>query len=297
MIQCDGLDPCAFCVDNKLECLYSKEPRRRGPPSGYLRYTETRVAILEILLGLYLSKLPKKEEEDGEPFDPFLDIATTLQAEAKTCTQDVWDAHKAVWTRCPSAKVVEELVVSFAPFTPRSAQEAHVKTLLPPPAASATTSSTHDRHSTSTSVSTSGKDGARKSDERLRNPANQIPFTQTLRPESFERTGSHDRLTDTASPVSVRTLGEAGPVSGIEEQQDEWHDARAAGEHQARSYMSIPEPASDSVQLAYPSHRSQPFEQDIVSLDNSSSVKLRDTPDIEMALGLGGSQEYTGSYW
>lgn len=293
MFQCDGLDPCAFCVDNKLECLYSKEPRRRGPPSGYLRYTETRVAILEILLGLYLSNLPKKED-DEEPFDPFLEIAKSLQSEAKTCTQDVWDAHKAIWTRCTSAKLVEELVVSFAPFTPRSAQEAPAKTLLPPPP-STTTSTAHDRHSTSTTSPASHKDTGRKAGEKHRN-SNQIPFTQTLRPESFERTGSHDHLTDAASPLSTRTQGEPGPtprVASVEEQeQEEW---QTNGEH--RPYMNIQERASGYVPLAYPARSSQSYGQNIVSLQDSGSMGLRDTPDIELALGLGSSQEYTGSYW
>ncbi|KAF9450826.1 hypothetical protein P691DRAFT_809349 [Macrolepiota fuliginosa MF-IS2] len=283
--KCDGLDPCAFCVDNKLECLYSKEPRRRGPPSGYLRYTETRVAILEILLGLYLSKLPKKEEDADVLFDPFLDIAKTLQTEAKTCTQDVWDAHKTLWTRCPSAKVVEELVVSFAPFTPRSAQEAPAKTLLPPPPTSTASSATHDRHSVS-------KEGTRKS-EKIRHSAPQISFAQTHRPESFDRTGSHDHLTDTGSPASVRAQGITPEVVAIEE-RDGWQDCGPADGHQAGPHL---EPASESVRLTYPSHRAQPFEQNIVQLHTTDPVQLRDTADIEMALGLGGAQEYTGSYW
>lgn len=285
-------------MDNKLECLYSTEPRRRGPPSGYLRYTETRVAILEILLGLYLSKLPKKEEDVEVPFDPFLDIAKVLQSEAKTCTQDIWDAHKAIWTRCPSAKLVEDLVVSFAPFTPRSAQDAPAKTLLPPPAASATTSTAHDRHPALPSVSTSVQDSKGKLSEKLRNSTNPIPFSSTLVQENFERTSSHD-LTD-ATPPAASTEGEAPSSSGIpqiEERQDNWHDNGPSNAHQTGSYMTMQRPASDSVQLAFPTHRSQPFGQEVAPVHNTNQAGMRDRSDMEIALALGGSPEYTGSYW
>jgi hypothetical protein len=273
LTQCDGLDPCAFCVENKLECLYSKEPRRRGPPSGYLRYTETRVAILEILLGLYLTKLPKKAEDDEQLFDPFLEIAQILQSEAKTCTQDVWDAHRARWSKCPSAKLVEELVVSFAPFTPRSAQEAPVKTLLPPPAANS-----------AASTSAHAKDGGRKANDKSRN---QMPFTSTLKPEAFE---SHDQLRDTASPISVRTQGETTPtpvVASNGERAEEWQDSAVAGP----SFIHLQE---QSVPLVY---QTQSYQQGPIQLQHTASMGLGSTPDLGVALGLGDSQEYTGSYW
>jgi len=269
--QCDGLDPCAFCVDNKLECLYSKEPRRRGPPSGYLRYTETRVAILEILIGLYISKLPKEDGEDL--FDPFLETAQTLQSEARICTQDVWDAHKARWTKnCRSAQMVEQLVVSFAPFTPRSSQEAPVKTLLPTLNTAASSSANHHRHSATTSAVAQDKDDAQK--------ANQIPFTQTQRPGSLETTDDHGQLRDTPS----RTQLGAGPLSGItlaEQQREEWQAS-------APTCITGPEPSSTIAQLAYP----QSYQQDTAHLP---SIGLED--GLGLALGLGDSREYTGSYW
>lgn len=285
-------------MDNKIECLYSTEPRRRGPPSGYLRYTETRVAILEILLGFYLSKLPKKEEDVDGPFDPFLDITQTLQSEAKTCTQDVWDAHKVLWTRCQSAKLVEDLVVSFAPFTPRSAQDAPAKTLLPPPTASATTSTAHDRHSAVPSLTTSAQDGKGKLHDKSRSSTNPLPFASTRGQENFERTSSHD-LAD-ATPPAPSTEGERPPSSGIppiEERRDSWHGNSASNAHQNGSYLPMQRPASDSVQLAYPPHRSQPFEQDAVPVRNTNSTGMGDRSDMEIALALGGSPEYTGSYW
>ncbi|KXN85631.1 Nitrogen assimilation transcription factor nirA [Leucoagaricus sp. SymC.cos] len=281
---CDGLDPCAFCVDNKLECLYSKEPRRRGPPSGYLRYTETRVAILEILLGLYLSKLPKKEEGDDQAADPFLEFAQTLQSEAKTCTQDVWDAHKAIWTKCPSAKLVEELTISFAPFTPRSAQEAPVKTLLP--LSSAPASSSNDRHHpASTPSPMQGKEGGRRTNEKSK-PLNQIPFTQTLKPESFDATGSNDQSRSTASPLSARTQEDVAQMPGaapMEEREEQWQNSGA--------YVNLQNPGSS---LVYPP---QSFRRDAVQLHSTSSMRLDGTPDpLGVALGLD-DQGYTGSYW
>ncbi|KAJ3575464.1 hypothetical protein NP233_g1081 [Leucocoprinus birnbaumii] len=275
--KCDGLDPCAFCVDNKLECLYSKEPRRRGPPSGYLRYTETRVAILEILIGLYISKLPKKEEDEEDLFDPFFEIAQTLQSEAKTCTQDVWDAHKARWTQSPSAKVVEELVVSFAPFTPRSTTEAPVKTLLPPPTASASASTNHDRNSGSTAAAALSKDSGRKTNDKLRHSANTTPFTQTLKSDSFEATGTHDQLRDTASPEAPPT----SRIAALEEGED-WRESVVAGP----SYINIQEPSTSSVQLVYPPQ----------SYQQLRSTGLGNASELGLALGLE-DQEYTGSYW
>lgn len=283
--KCDGLDPCAFCVDNKLECLYSKEPRRRGPPSGYLRYTETRVAILEILIGLYISKLPKREEDDEEQYDPFLEIAQTLQSEAKTSTQDIWDAHKARWTKCPSAKLVEELVVTFAPFTPRSTQEAPVKTLLPPPTAPASGSTNHDRHSTATTAQV--KEAGRKANDKSRHSTNAIPFTQTLKPESFERPDGQDQLRDTTSPLSAQVETASTPgITTIEDRGDGWQESAVAGP----PYTNIQEPSSSSVQLVY---QSQAYPQDTVQLGNAG---LGNTPDLGMALGME-DQEYTGSYW
>ncbi|KAJ7472386.1 hypothetical protein B0H11DRAFT_2237048 [Mycena galericulata] len=102
--KCDGLEPCIFCTETKVECSYSREPRRRGPPSGYLRYTETRVALLE-----------------------------TLLAQSKTHTQDVWDAYKHVWTDCDASRRVHELAGVFAPFSPTDNQTPAPKSLLPPP--------------------------------------------------------------------------------------------------------------------------------------------------------------------
>ncbi|KAJ7705505.1 hypothetical protein B0H17DRAFT_1326281 [Mycena rosella] len=124
--KCDGLEPCIFCTETKVECSYSREPRRRGPPSGYLRYTETRVALLETMLGLFI------QTSGPQSTHTLHDAAQTLRAESKTHTQDVWDAYKQVWTDCDAARAVQELVTTFAPFAPADNQTPTAKALLPP---------------------------------------------------------------------------------------------------------------------------------------------------------------------
>ncbi|KAK0444279.1 uncharacterized protein EV420DRAFT_1751901 [Desarmillaria tabescens] len=127
--KCDGLDPCFFCKETKVECSYSREPRRRGPPSGYLRYTETRVTLLETLLGLCILKL-----RGTVAFSELcLQSVEILRTESKTCTQDVWDAYKVVWTGTDAAKILDDLTNTFAPFAQRTDQETFAKPLLPPP--------------------------------------------------------------------------------------------------------------------------------------------------------------------
>ncbi|KAJ7220609.1 hypothetical protein GGX14DRAFT_431440 [Mycena pura] len=123
--KCDGLEPCIFCTETAVECSYSREPRRRGPPSGYLRYTETRVALLETLLGLYVQK------SAPESVQALAEAARTLTAESTTHTQDVWDAYKEVWTDSEASRVVNELAGVFAPFSPADNQAPTPKALLP----------------------------------------------------------------------------------------------------------------------------------------------------------------------
>lgn len=129
--KCNGLDPCLFCTENRVECSYSREPRRRGPPSGYLRYTETRVALFEILLGLFISHMYPDSDREAT-IDPFYEVAQTLMAESKICTQDVWDGHRRVWTVRQSAKVIDKLAITLAPYSQRPDQEVASKPLLPP---------------------------------------------------------------------------------------------------------------------------------------------------------------------
>ncbi|KAF7324631.1 Nitrogen assimilation transcriptional factor nira [Mycena kentingensis (nom. inval.)] len=129
--KCDGQEPCLFCTEQKVECSYSREPRRRGPPSGYLRYTETRVAILETLLGLYIQTAgPQVVESLGG-------AARKLASQVTTRTQDVWDAYKRSWSDSDAARSVHATTAIFAPFTP--AEHQTVKPLLPLPFAKAET--------------------------------------------------------------------------------------------------------------------------------------------------------------
>ena len=131
-VKCNGLDPCLFCTENRLECSYSREPRRRGPPSGYLRYTETRVALFEVLLGLFLSRTHPASDGGATSADPFYETVKTLVAESTTCTQDVWDGHRRAWTVCRSAKMIDDLAMTLSPYSQRPDQEVALKPLLPP---------------------------------------------------------------------------------------------------------------------------------------------------------------------
>ena len=131
--KCNGLDPCVFCTENRVECSYSREPRRRGPPSGYLRYTETRVTLFEILLGLFLTRTyPNTSDRPSTATDPFYESVKTLLAESATCTQDVWDEHRRAWTVCRSAKLIDDLAMTLSPYNQRPDQEVASKPLLPP---------------------------------------------------------------------------------------------------------------------------------------------------------------------
>ncbi|KAJ7100696.1 hypothetical protein B0H15DRAFT_899587, partial [Mycena belliarum] len=123
--KCDGLEPCIFCTDTKVECSYSREPRRRGPPSGYLRYMEMRVTILETLLGRFI------QTSGPQSALHLYNAACTLSSESKSRTQDVWDAYKQVWSACDAARPVHELVITFAPFSPADNHTPAVKALLP----------------------------------------------------------------------------------------------------------------------------------------------------------------------
>ncbi|KAJ7088701.1 hypothetical protein C8R44DRAFT_751803 [Mycena epipterygia] len=123
--KCDGLEPCIFCTETKVECSYSREPRRRGPPSGYLRHTETRVALFETLLGLFI------QASGPQTTQKLYEVAQTLKAESTTHTQDVWDAYKQVWSHCDAARAVQELATVFAPFSPADNQTPAQKALLP----------------------------------------------------------------------------------------------------------------------------------------------------------------------
>lgn len=211
------------------------------------------------------------------------------------CTQDVWDAHKAIWGRSPSSKLVDELVVSFAPFTPRSSQDTPVKTLLPPPHSTTISTSHNHNHLTSTSDFSPSREGGQKSGENRRT-VNQAPFTQTLRPESFERGSTHERLTDSGSSITAFTPGETRPTP----EQDDWQDNGVVSVANAQSFMNMHDYRQGTpgyVPSTYPRQPSQSYGPAVISLQGSGQNQLRSTPDLELALGLNGPQEYTGSYW
>jgi len=60
----------------------------------------------------------------------FVEFANVLKSQSKTATQDVWDAQKDAWNTLDAAKLLEEVILSFAPFAHRD-QETLSKPLLP----------------------------------------------------------------------------------------------------------------------------------------------------------------------
>ncbi|KAJ7040688.1 hypothetical protein C8F04DRAFT_1081757 [Mycena alexandri] len=123
--KCDGLEPCIFCTDTKVECSYSREPRRRGPPSGYLRYTETRVTLLETLLGLFI------QTSGPQTAQQLFDAVKTLRTESSTNTQEIWDAYKLTWTDSDGSRATP----AIKPLLPLSGKQSQAPP--PPPSVSA----------------------------------------------------------------------------------------------------------------------------------------------------------------
>lgn len=207
----------------------------------------------------------------------------------------MWDAHKTIWARCASSKLVDELVVSFAPFTPRSSQDTPVKTLLPPPHSTCISATHQQNQAASTSEFSSAREGGQKLSGSRRAPS-QAPFNQTLRPESFERAGTHERLTDRASSITTFNPGEARPTPD----QEDWQDNEVGPVGNTQPYMDMHEYRQGTPGYApstYPRQTTQSYGHNVISLQTSGPNQLRSTPELELALGLNGSQEYTGSYW
>ncbi|KAJ7768253.1 hypothetical protein B0H16DRAFT_311602 [Mycena metata] len=164
--KCDGLEPCIFCTETKVECSYSREPRRRGPPSGYLKNTETRVTLLETLLGLFIQTAGPQTAQG------LFDAVQTLRKESSTNTQEIWDAYKVTWTDSDASRAVHDLAGLFAPFSPAENQTPAVKPLLP----------------------LSGKQSQAPPPPPSLPARSPSPFPATLsyRNESFERTVTHE---------------------------------------------------------------------------------------------------------
>ncbi|KAJ7176715.1 hypothetical protein C8R46DRAFT_1077099, partial [Mycena filopes] len=174
--KCDGLEPCIFCTDTKVECSYSREPKRRGPPSGYLKHIETSLNLIQTLLGLYLQSRPQVARE-------LLDAVRTLRKESSTHTQDKWDAYKVTWTDSDASREVHALAGLFAPFSPADNQIPAVKALLP----------------------LSGKQQASPQPPpplRARSPS-PFPTSLSYRNESFERTVAHEPPASSQLPPSM----------------------------------------------------------------------------------------------
>ncbi|KAF8316180.1 hypothetical protein DL93DRAFT_800390 [Clavulina sp. PMI_390] len=55
--KCDGETPCRACRELSIDCTYSRQARRRGPPLGFLRHIEVRLHINDAFLGFLLAHL------------------------------------------------------------------------------------------------------------------------------------------------------------------------------------------------------------------------------------------------
>ncbi|KAF9465953.1 hypothetical protein BDZ94DRAFT_279355 [Collybia nuda] len=296
--KCDGLEPCFFCTENKLECSYSREPRRRGPPSGYLRYTETRVTLLETLLGLYIAK------NSGNMSDPFLEAAESLLTESKTCTQDVWDGHKASWIASASSKVVEDLAMFFAPFH-RVENEQTSKPLLP-------TAGSVIKPNPSLSPTVNSISTALSSSDPLIWPHPHRPATPThprrdsltfnapqlhvMSRESFERT--QDAATSFLSPTGEQTEESPGPQKWPSGPLHRGFSDVGFGISEESSKSA----SSSQLQL-HPSNSStlQHYESNNVQMSTDADSPMMDIePESSRSTLLASAESenvYTGSYW
>ncbi|KAJ7246573.1 hypothetical protein B0H12DRAFT_1235505 [Mycena haematopus] len=195
--KCDGLEPCIFCTETGLDCSYSREPRRRGPPSGYLRFTETRVALLETLLGLYI------QTSAHQTTQILHNAVRRLAAESKSrTTQDVWDAYKLKWTNSDASRAIHELAAVFAPFSPTENQSVTAKALLPLPQSSQQPQppgrQRQQPRSPSPFPSAPGALYTKESFERSVIPNEFSPITERHEQtrQTFERTNDHSGVKD-----------------------------------------------------------------------------------------------------
>ncbi|KAF5390979.1 hypothetical protein D9757_004004 [Collybiopsis confluens] len=310
--KCDGLDPCYFCRETKVECSYSREPRRRGPPSGYLKYTETRVNILETLLGL----LCASHSNPDSIIPTLLALTLTLKSESKTCTQDVWDRHKANWSGSQAAEVIEELTLTFAPFVHNRGEnsasgEGYAKPLLPPMHDGNNKTKGDDRSLSppvhETHIPHTDRDMISLSPQSPHQHAPHSPLTATfgvtpnsqqeqpapfspgmLLRESFERTSSArapslDSATD--RPTSVNSH------HGIDRDHDAGHTSSLSFGY---SFIDQSVPGSSSISYPTTVYHSRP--QPSSSSSQLETGYLRSNPGVN-PLELSEDSSYTGSYW
>jgi hypothetical protein len=322
LLQCDGHEPCASCTTNsKAECSYSHEPRRRGPPSGYLRYIETKVNLLETFLGLVISRT------NSEGRAQFVECANDLRIESKESTQDVWDACKNSWNDLETSKILEEIVLNFAPFVHNSDHDTNSKPLLPAKASSSLPRShsvslrfSHD--SVAPQLPSQSATGTRHnhSDPVFHQPT-MLSFDR--RGESFERT--QIRPSSPASPTqrpsqTPNLLVQNNVTSSSLRPQQPWSSSRddastsflgtfpltgmsEAAEPGPPTYHS---PASSSLPAGH--YGSTSLHDDAFPPPSHDSEMVEDLPPISPLLQREGTSmlppehedangTYTGSYW
>ncbi|ESK94819.1 nitrogen assimilation transcription factor nira [Moniliophthora roreri MCA 2997] len=300
--KCDGLEPCYFCIETKVECCYSREPRRRGPPSGYLRYTETRATLLETFLGHFILTSGSSKESLT---DRLLESVNTLLSESKTCTQDIWDSHKSAWTSTEAARRLDELANTFSVFPQRLEQDSFAKPLLPvasvgTPTRSADTplSTTHDNLITN--------DQAITSDVKLKSvsfaipmePVHILPDTPLLTSrESFER-GQPPPLPYQSDLSNSQSASDCSEPPNAVFAANEFSNTP---DHQVNGNTY----SENSPQLQFPAPSSKTLDVQMIDVDSAASQTLLDqtrtVTDILMSGvdsgGLNDIGTYTGSYW
>jgi len=303
---------------------------RRGPPSGYLRYIETRVTILETFLGLLIYRSPS--------LPPTLTpLAHHLHGDSKPSsgvTQDVWDGYREHWTKEDSCRVLEQTVVGVTGFvrkedegdssTTTSGLSSGFKPLLPPKGGD-----------DGTGTSTGAKTGKKSATVTTQQPESHTYSSPTappsppslyFHPHSVAPTESFERTTILSSPASsaaisidprsrfqhhsdtlnfthsqIPTYEHTAPSSstrfGTGSASDEsWLDSMSKHAHdpQHKSFMDNFSFGADSHSMAGPS------EENITTRGHlqrgADSGIDSDLPSV-LPQAEDGNSSYTGSYW
>ncbi|KAK7049820.1 hypothetical protein VNI00_005250 [Paramarasmius palmivorus] len=278
---------------------FAGEPRRRGPPSGYLRYTETRAALLETLLGhLILSSASSIKTLA----DLLLESVNTLRSESKSCTQDVWDLHKSAWLSTEAARGLDELANTFSPFPQRTEQDSFAKPLLPTTAG--TPAKTDDASSPPVKLKSPPTDQDVKSKSVSfaiqPEPTDLLQDTLRLTPrESFERS---QPLQQPSQPTSsAGTQWAQNDVDDAVELSDMTSPATESHVN-GRDFSGTSPGNSGPLEF---SGSGEPLDVQMMDIGNAVPQTLLeqtgDAADILMSAvdssSLGDIGSYTGSYW
>jgi len=141
--QCDGAQPhCQTCIESNLECTYSRQARRRGPPLGFLRHVEVRLHIGDAFLGYVISEDPGLVSEllsRARSFAQLPQDPTSGQAISEQIAR--WDNWAAQWRETDMSRILDGVSARFATPVSRPELESPLKTsttattppAIPPP--------------------------------------------------------------------------------------------------------------------------------------------------------------------